>query len=287
MGGTSSSTTSQSASTSPWATGQGVVNSLLGQLNPAIANSGINGAQTGALNSIESNTANPYASGIQGATNSLLSGGGANNQAGAVNQNFQNYQANTNPLASNTNYDPMQTPGIGTQLSGLSNSIMSNVNGQFAAAGRDGSPANSQAAAYGLSQGLAPILTNQYNQNVQNQQGAAGNLYSAGNNTSGILSGMNQQGLSNQQAGSQLAPTALSANNYGANQTLAAEAQRQGIPIQNLGLLSQIGIPIAGLGTNSSGTSNTQNQMSGTQQFASILGGLGSLMPKGPTSFNF
>ena len=287
MGGTSSSNTTQSASTSPWQTGQGVVNSIVPQLTGLISNSGLTGAQTGALNTIESNTANPYASGIQGLTSNLLSGGGANNQALAVNQNFQNYEANTNPLASNTNYDPMSTPGLGTQLSGLNNSIMSNINGQFAAAGRDGSPANSQAAAYGLAQGEAPLITNQYNQNVRNQQGAASNLYNAGNTNAGLLSGMNQQGLSNQQAGAGLAPTALSANNYGADQTLAAEAQRQGIPTQNLGLLSQIGIPIAGLGTNSSGTSNTTNQMSGVQQFASILGGIGSLMPKAPTTFNF
>jgi hypothetical protein len=54
------------------------------------------------------------------------------------------------PLASNTNYDPMSTPGIGTQLQALQDSITGSVNGQFAAAGRDMSGMNSKALGTGL-----------------------------------------------------------------------------------------------------------------------------------------
>jgi hypothetical protein len=87
-----------------------------------------------------------YSSGINSYVQSLLGGGGANNQAGNVNQNYQNYaKSQTNPLASNTNYDPMQTPGIGNQLSALQDQITQQVNGSFAAAGRDGSGYNQKA----------------------------------------------------------------------------------------------------------------------------------------------
>jgi hypothetical protein len=81
-----------------------------------------------------------------------------------------------------------------------------------------------------LTAGLAPILTNQYNQNVQNQQGAAGNLYNAGNTNAGILSGLQQQYLANQGQGVTAAAQAPAAQD--ANQTLSlqAEAQRRGIP---------------------------------------------------------
>jgi hypothetical protein len=48
---------------------------------------------------------------------SLLNGGGATDQAGAVNQNYQRYQDQTNPLASNTNYNPYDTPGFKDALS--------------------------------------------------------------------------------------------------------------------------------------------------------------------------
>ena len=280
MGGTSSSTTSQSATTSPWTNAQPDINGILSGVSQNLGNTALTNNEGSALGHLAINGQNytsNYAPQIGNYANQLLAGGGANNQAGAVNQNYQNYQAQTNPLASNTDYNPMNTPGIGTALSGLSNNILSSVNGQFAAAGRDGSPANSQSAAYGLAQGLAPILTQQYNQNVQNQQGAASNLYGAGNTNAGILSGLQQQYLANQGQGVTASGQALDASNAGANATLQAEAQRRGIPVQALGLLSQIGIPIAGLGSQSTGQGSTQNQMSGAQQFATIAGGIGSL----------
>ncbi len=67
---------------------------------------------------------------------------------------------------------------------------------------------------------------------------------------------------------------------------MAAEAARRGIPVQALGLLAQIGIPIAGLGGQSSGTSTGTQQMSGAQQFATIAGGIGSMMPKVPITIS-
>src|SRR5262249_32969579 len=124
-------------------------------------------------------------------------------------------------------------------------------------------------------------------QNVQNQQAAAGNLYNAGNTTASNLSALQQQFLANQQAGVGQVSTGLDASNAGASATLAAEAQRLGIPLQNLGLISNIGIPIAQLGSQSSGTSNTTQQMSGAQQFQMIMSGLGNLIPKGPVSLKF
>jgi hypothetical protein len=131
----------------------------------------------------------------------LLSGGGALNQQGAINQNYQDYQKATQPLASNTNYNPYDTPGFKDALSTTISDITNSTNGQFAAAGRDFSGANSQALGRGIMQGVAPTIAQQYNQNIQNQQGAAGNLYNAGNMNAGLLSGLQQQHLQNQGAG--------------------------------------------------------------------------------------
>ncbi len=279
MGGQSSSSQTQSSTTAPWTAAQPTLNGILGQLNPLISNSGLNGTESGAINQLTQNAqqGNPYASQIGNNASSLLNGGGALNQAGQVNQGYQNYAAQTNPLASNTNYDPTQTPGVQAAMQAIQQQVGDSVNSQFAGAGRDLSGANQQAYGRGIAQAEAPLLLNQYNQNVQNQQGAAGNLYNAGNSTAGLLSGMQQQQNANQQAGTQAGYDALNANNYGANATLAAQQLGQSIPAQNLGLLSQIGIPIAGLGSQSTGQATGQNQMSGAQQFATILGGIGSL----------
>jgi hypothetical protein len=180
-----------SNTTGPWAAAQPTVTSILGQLNPLVGTSGLNPTQQAAISQLTGlgQAGNPYASAVGNSANSLLSGGGAMNQAGTVNNAYTAYQNAMNPLASNTNYDPMQTPGIGTQLQGLQNNITNQIEGQFAAGGRSFSPAESQALAYGLAQGMAPVLTNQYNANVANQQGAANSLYGGGINAANALSG--------------------------------------------------------------------------------------------------
>lgn len=279
MGGESKQSQTQSSTTNPWEPAQGALKGILGQLDPLIANSGLSSASTGAISDLQSsaNAGNPYAGKIDAFTTDLLNGGGANNQAGAVNQNYQDYYKATNPLASNTNYDPMQTPGLADALATLKSDITGSVNGQFAAAGRDSSGYNQQALGRGLTQGLAPVIVDQYNKNVTNQQGAAGNLYNAGNTNAGILSGMQQQGLTNQQQGVTNSADALAAKNYGATQTLNLEQLKQSLPAQQLGLLAQIGIPIAGLGGQSSGTSTGTKQDSGMQQFAQFGQGVGGL----------
>ncbi|MEY9465823.1 hypothetical protein ABH973_006236 [Bradyrhizobium ottawaense] len=289
MGGKSSSTTSQQSQTAPWEAAQPMLQNIINQVNGGLSGTGLTNAQTGAINQLTQSgqAGNPYAAATGNVASTLLNGGGATNQAGNVNAAYQQYYNATNPLASNTNYDPMQTPGIGDQLSALKDDIMSSVNGQYAAAGRDFSGYNQKALGRGLAAGLAPVLTAQYNQNVQNQQGAAGNLYNAGNTTAGLQTGLTQQDLANRTQGVATANDALSANNWGANQVLNAQQLLQSIPQQNLAGWAQIGTPIAGLGSQSSGTSTTENQMSGAQQFATILQGIGSLIPKSPMSFKF
>lgn len=279
MGGESKSSTQTSSQTDPWDVAQPALQGILGQLNPLISNSGLSSASSGAIDQLQqsANQGNPYAGQIDAYTQNLLNGGGANAQAGNIQSGFDAYKAQTNPLASNTNYDPMQTPGLADALAALKSDISGSVNGQFAAAGRDSSGYNQQTLGRGLAQGLAPVIVDQYNKNVANQQNAAGNLYNASNTNGGLLAGLNQQSLANQGQGVTTANDALAAKNYGAAQTLNLEQLRQSIPAQNLGLLANIGVPIAGLGSQSSGTSNTTNQMSGADQFGKIAGGLGNI----------
>jgi len=271
------SETKQQSTTEPWKPAQPALTSILGQLQGLIPNSGITPGMESAFGQLESSAqqGNPFAGQIGGVVGNLLNGGGATAQAPAIQSAFDTFKAQTNPLASNTNYDPMQTPGLADSLKTMMGDIGTSINGQFAAAGRDLSGMNTQTLARGLTQGLAPILTQQYNQNVQNQQGAASNLYNAGNTTGGLLAGLNQQGIANQVQGVTSANDALTAQNYGPATLLQLEQLKQGIPMQNLGLLAQIGVPIAGLGSQSQGTSTTKQPWS--QTFGTIAGGLGNI----------
>ena len=105
---------------------------------------------------------------------------------------------------------------------------------------------------------------------------AANSLYGAQNSTSGLLAGQVQQGLANQLPGVTSSQDALNAQNYTPQQQLALAQLTQSIPAQNLSLLAQIGVPIAGLGSQWSGNTQGTRRMSGAQQFGSIAGGIGS-----------
>lgn len=277
MGGKSSSSTTQQSTTNPWEPSQGMLKDILGQVQTQLGNTGVTGNESGAINSLVANgqAGNPWATQIGGLASNLLNGGGATDQSGAVSSGLKAYQDQLSPYANGSMIG--NNSALKSQLDTIMSDVGNSVNSQFAAAGRDLSGANQQAYGRGVAQGVAPVLAAQYNQDVANQLNAAGQLYNAQNTSSGILSGLNQQKLANQQSGVSTANDALTAQNYGANQILNAEAIRRGIPTQALGLLAQIGIPIAGLGGTSSGTSNTEKQMSGVEQFMGIMGGLGSL----------
>lgn len=281
MGGTSkqTQTTDQSSTTNPWAPAQPLLSGILGQLNTGMAQTGITGAENSALNTITANAGNAsqFAPQIGNLIGDLLNGGGVGAQSGNISQGLQDYQRRLGATADGSQIGA--NSGLNPYLNTISNDVQNRVNGMFAGAGRDMSGMNQQTLARGIAEGTAPVIANQYNQDVANQRGAADALYGAGNTTAGLLTGINQQGLANRQAGAQLAPAALDAQNAGANSVLQAEAARRGIPVQALGLLANIGIPIAGLGGQSTGQSTTrgENQMSGAQQFATIAGGLGSM----------
>jgi hypothetical protein len=251
---------------------------ILGQLGAGLSNTGLTSAETGALNQLSQNASqgNPYAGQIGGYAQSLLNGGGANAQAGNVQGNLGTFQSQLTPYANGSMVG--NNPALAAQLAQIQTDVGNSVNGQFAGAGRDLSGANQMAYGRGVAAGEAPVIAGQYNQDVANQINAANALYNAGNATAGTLSGMQQNYLGNQGQGVTAAQSALDAQNYGANATLAEEAQRRGIPVQALSLLAQIGVPIAGLGSQSNGTTTGTQQMSGADQFGKIASGIGSLL---------
>jgi hypothetical protein len=68
---------------------------------------------------------------------------------------------------------------------------------------------------------------------------------------------------------------------------LQAEQLRRGLPISNISNVSNLLLPIAGLGGQTTGQANSQatNTMSPAQTFATWTSGLGNLFPKAPIKF--
>ena len=278
MGGQTTTTQTQQSQTAPWQAAQPMLQNILGQIGSGLGNTGLTSAETGALDTLQRNAAqgDPYAGQIGGYATSLLNGGGANAQAPMVQGNLQSLQSWLTPYANGSMIG--NNPALNAQLAQIQTDVGNSINGQFAAAGRDFSNANQMAYGRGVAAAEAPVIAGQYNQDVGNQISAANALYNAGNTTANTLSGMQQNYLANQGQGINASQAALSAQNYGANATLAEEAQRRGIPVQALGLLAQIGVPIAGLGSQSNNNSQSTQQASGLQQFDQLASGIGSLI---------
>src|SRR6185369_15076951 len=131
MGGESKQSQTQNSVTEPWKEAQPALQGILGQLQGNLGKTGLTGAESGALDTLQANagSASQFSPQITDFAKTLLGGGGATNQAGAVNQNYQRYFDQTNPLASNTNYDPRSTPGFSDALNAQIADITNNTNG--------------------------------------------------------------------------------------------------------------------------------------------------------------
>ncbi len=278
MGGTSTQQQQQTSTTTPYAPAQGTINDILGKLGSQVPKSDLTATETGALDTLKTNAAggNPYAGAIGNAATGLLNGGGAQANDAGITSNLADYKGLLTPYANGSMVG--QNKALQDQLDTIRNDVTSQVNGQFAAAGRDGSAANLQALGRGIAQGEAPVIASQYNQDTQNQLNAANSLYSAGNSTYGLLNQNNQAANANKQAGVDVGSAALDANNYGANQLLAEEAQRRGIPLQNLQTLLGAVSPVGQAFGTMSGSSSGSQTMSGADQFSKIAGGVGGLL---------
>lgn len=280
MSGSSGFSNSTTSSSVPWTNSQDSLNRILNQVSTRVGTgSGLNVTpeQQNAINAITTNNSNTpnYTSSIGNTLTGLLSGGGANNQASNVQNNYANYQKSSSPLANNTDYNPYNTPGFGNALSTLNSDITNQINGQFASAGRDMSPAYSTALAKGLSQGESQLLANQYNQNVSNQQNASQNLYNAGNTAANTLSGYQQNANSNQITGLNNIGTGVTAQNSPYTSTISAQNLWNSIPANNTSLWSNIATPIGSLGSSGSSTPSWYSALSGA---TSGLSGLLSLI---------
>lgn len=287
MGGTSKTSQTQTSQLAPYDPANPALQGILSGVSNLVPQAGLSGAASGALNTIENNAntaQNTFSPSITSGTVGLLNGGGATNNDGAIKQNLGMLNSGiVGQTASGANIG--NNTALKGQLDAAAADVTNNVNSQWAAAGRDGSPGNAQALARGITTAQAPIIASQYNTDTTNALNAANTMYGAGNTTYGLLNANNAQANANFTNGVGTAGNALDASNYGANATLQAEAQRFGIPAgQYQTLLGSIAPIAAQFGTNT-GTSNGTSTMSGAQQFATIAGGIGSLWPKGNITF--
>lgn len=273
-GTTTSQQQQQNSTTAPWAP---AIPAVTGLLNNVAGNpTGNNTSQTGAVQQLENNagSATNFGAPVAGAASSLINGGNPA-YSGLLNSGYSTLQNNLNPIANGSEIG--QNSALTGQLQTIGNDVQNNVESQFAAAGRGGpgamSPAEAQAIARGTAQGEAPVLASQYNQDISNQIGANQALESGALSTG---TGLNSITSGNVGLGTNLASLYPGLLNANANSLLQAGNTEQALPYQGTGLAESQLLPIAGLGAQSSGTSNgttTQQQPLGPTLLGGVLGG--------------
>lgn len=270
MGDGPTTTKTSNSQSSPWAPAVPGLQGLLGKIGGL--SSGVTNNQDSALSTLWNGASGvpSFAPQATGAAGSLFGGGGANGQAGTVQGAYGNLQNSLGGLADPRNLNPMNTPGFSQALGTMNSDITNQINGHFAAAGRDLSPGNSTALARGLSQGEGQMLSNQYNQNAQNLQGASNSLFTGGLNTGNALTNYNQMGNSNMLAGAGLAGQIPGLAMAPGQARLGAANAQQFQPGMNLAQMAGLLTPIAALGGQNSGTQTQQTQVPPWQQALQI-----------------
>jgi hypothetical protein len=277
MGGSNTTTQQQTqngtSTSSPYAAAQPLLQNIITSLQGQSTSPSV-GQTTAAGNLVTAANGAPDLSAAQtGVTAGMLSG----DPTGLLNSGNTTLNSRLGATANGANINPMSNPAMRGWLDTISSDASNATNGAFAAAGRDFSPANSQATARGIAQGEAPVLANQYNVNTSNMMDAAKTLYGSGNTTAGAITGNQQTGLTDSAA----LPGLLTAPAQG--QVAAANAQAS-LPLTTLQQLEQLGIPLGSLGgtTTSSGnsTGTTTQQQSATSNIMAGLLGAASLASK-------
>lgn len=287
MGGTSTSSQTQSSSLAPYSAASTGLNGILGQLSAqAPAAGSLNPTESGAINQVISNangTPN-YSAPIASGTLGLLNGGGATANNGAISSNLTNAQNGIlGTTASGANIG--SNPALKAQLDQIAADTTNQVNGQWAASGRSGSPGNAMALGRGIAAGEAPVIAAQYNTDTGNALGAASTLYNAANTSYGMLNNANGVANQNFTNGIGSVGAGLTAENAAPTAAINAAAQQFNIPVSQLQTLLGSISPVAAQFGTQSGTSNGTSTMSGAQQFGLLAQGIGAMMPKGNISF--
>jgi hypothetical protein len=286
MGGTSKTEQTQSAQLAPYDPAKGGLDGLLGSITGMIPSAGsVSPTQQGAINQIVSNSNSTpnYSAPIASGTFGLLNGGGANNNNPAIESNLADYFKRLSGTADGSNMGA--NSALKPQLDQITTDVTNQVNGAWAASGRDGSPGNFQALGRGIASGVAPVIAAQYNTDADRAMNAATALYNGGNSTYGMLNANQAQANQNFTNGIGAVSAGVAANNAAPNATLEAAAKQFGIPASQLVTLLGAISPVAATFGKQTGQSQGESQMSGAQQFATIASGIGSLWPKGNISF--
>lgn len=278
-------TTTQSSQTQPWAEARPLLENAIGALKGQSTD--VTSGQSGALGGLQT-AANslPQFGGDTSAAISKMLGFDTSPQVGMLSDLYGTMKNTFAPLTDPSNLNPMNTPGLSDSLNTMTNDITNKVKGVYAGSGRDPSGAGSFAGSLGrgLTQGLAPVLTDQYNKNVGNMMQAATTQANTGSTVAGQMTGQELAPLQQAAQAIGLIPAQAQAALTPGNTQLSVANTAYQLPYGNINALLGPAATLGGMGGTSSGTSTQQMQTpqsTGANIMGGLMGGVGMLSQMG------
>lgn len=209
-------------------------------------------------------------------------------QIDMMNRGFNSLNERLGGLASGAELDPYKTPGFSDAISTMTGDITDKIKGLYAGSGRDPSGAGSFAGSLGrgLTEGIAPVIQNQFNQNNANRINAANQLFNAAGSTAQGTTALGQVPLENIARAIGLSGQLPGLYTGSSAARLALANAQNDRPWQQASRWLQGVLPIASLGSQTQGTSNT-DRVQEESTVGNILGGglgLASLFSGGANS---
>lgn len=265
----------QQSSTTPWARGLPLIDrmfSTYGGMNPSVTP-----GQATAWGNLRNATMRlpDFSNQLIGGLDKAFATGDNAPQIGMWNDAYKNLQTNLGGVARGDFLDPYSTPGMSSWLDSLGSDITNRVKGVYAGSGRSPSGAGSfsERLGRGLSEGLAPVVANQANQNRRDQMSAAEALFRAGGGTAQGTAGLNRGSIDNYTTAAGMAGMLPGMLTSGQRNMFDVENLGYGLPFQNAGMLLNPAMQLASMGQDSTG-SGTQTKTQQGNLFSDILGGV-------------
>lgn len=258
MGESTPATTTTTGNSQPWSEATPLLKNLISQYGGQ--STAVTGGQANALTNLNASAAgipNFGATGAEG-VNKLFSTDTAP-QIGMINQGYGDLKTNLGGTASGAELNPYDTPGFSDAIATMTGDITKATKGVYAGSGRDPSGAGSFSGSLGrgLTQGIAPVIQQQFNTNKSNQMGAAKSLFDASGSTASNITQQGQVPLTNILQGLQGAGMIPGLTMAPATAQLGAANQSYQQPFQNLQSLLTPALGLGALGTQQQGTSTS------------------------------
>jgi hypothetical protein len=280
MGSSTQETNSNThGTTGPWARTQPALEDLINRIRQQMVNSSVSPDERQAVHGLERNIkyTNEYLPQHRSLLNDLFKGGGFGQGMDALKSSWDTANTALTPIARGDFLNMESNPYIQAMVNKTQGDVYNRVGGMFAGSGRTASGAHMNALGSGIGDATNNLYYNAYSGERDRQSGAIRDLISGSVGYSGAMDQAAGNVLGARTQGSQFAPIVTGMRDDPFLKQLELSQMRRSMPLQNLGMLRDLLVPIAGLGSQNRSMTNTTTEMTPNPMQMIMGGAMGGL----------